>query len=753
MGSGVAQSGWECRFVTDGASGATRLVAIDADGDGDGDLVGAGTAGWLFWYENRGGALAGYHSLGHPNTSDVAVVDLDGDGALDLLARDGVSLWWQAGTAAGLGPEQSLPAPPPGRLLGAGDLDGDGDQDVVLGDASLQWLENLGGATFGSLHDISGAIADLRDLAVADLDGDSAADVVAAGRNGVAVFLGDGTGASFTRTDPLFRDTPSVAPLDVDGDGDLDLGVADPVGTSWLENVGGRFSGSLRDQTLAVTQIQAVGAGDVDGDGDADLLTGDALDAVGWRESAPGGLGPRNVLHTGTRYLSVVAGLDLDADGDVEVVSAGDQESDLRWSEPGAASQQVSHAANGVVGAVAVDLDLDGILDVVDVTQLSELAWSRGLGTTFEPRAVLGTPNAPRAVVVADVDGDGAPDVVTAAYDGVWWVAASAGGPGAPVLLKPTNRSLWDLATGDFDADGDADLASIQLGGGVSWYENRGARDFRTHAVGYPYGSERLRATDADGDGDPDLVVSYSQDSASGGVSVYENDGGGGFVPHPLATFPGGRAAWDVGDLDGDGAADVVLGLVDGAVRLDGSTVRTVVATGPGPVNDLRVADLDADGDLDVVLLGDRGDALWYLENDGLGALSAAVLLGESLEGQRLELPDLDGDGDLDLLVPALVGDAVQWFVDPWVTPVPEHTGLLDHTGTELVHTGVATEPADHTAAPPPTGAGGPEEKGGCSCRSGSAAPSAVAGVLALLAARRRRPVQGRTHHPGRRPA
>lgn len=750
MGSpvaGFAPPAWEERFVTDGACGATRLVALDADGDGDPDLVGGGASGWMFWFENTGGDLAGYHSLGHAYAADVGVADLNADGFPDLLARDVGAAWWRAGGPGGLGPEQPLPPISWGRVVAGGDLDGDGDDDLVFGEAPLGWAENLGGAAFGPIRTIDATLADVRHLVVADLDGDGVDDVVTAGRSGVSAFVNDGSGTAFTRADPTARQPEGIVALDVDGDGDLDLGIADTSGTGWLENVSGRLGGTVRDPTFAVTQIQGVGAGDVDGDGDLDLLTADALDEVGWRAVGGGGLGPRSVLHAGTRYLAVVAAIDLDGDGDAEVASAADQESHVRWAAPGAGTHEVSHAADGVVGAVAVDLDRDGALDVVDVTQLSELAWTRQIGGAFATRAVLGTPNTPRAVVAADIDGDGALDAVSAGFDGLWWVAAAAGGPGAPQLLLATNRSLWDLVAADLDGDGDTDLAALQSGGSVTWYENRGAGTVRAHAVGYPYGSDRLRAQDVDGDGDTDLLVSYPPTYGAGGVAVYRNDGAGSFAPRELASALAGPTSFDVGDLDGDGAADVVLGMIDGSIRwFDATGAASDLAVGPGPVNDLRVVDLDGDGDQDVVLLGDRGDALQLLENDGAGGLAAPALLGTSSWGERIELVDLDADGDLDVVVPALTGDAVQWFVDPWGPAGPG--GTADTADPETaVHTGVPGPPPDHTAAPTvgdptadsgPTSTGGPPGKSGCGCRSVGAWPG-VAGLAAALGVRRRR--------------
>jgi hypothetical protein len=107
----------------------------------------------------------------------------------------------------------------------------------------------------------------------------------------------------------------------------------------------------------------------------------------------------------------------------------------------------------------------------------------------------------------------------------------------------------------------------------------------------------------------------------------------------------------EAGDLDGDGALDLVSGS-DGqfAVLLgngDGSFAAPVLYASPG--YDPRIADLDEDGDLDVVLEDYSAEALVLYPGNGDGSLGSAVTFPSGAEPETHEIGDVDEDGHLDI--------------------------------------------------------------------------------------------------------
>jgi hypothetical protein len=185
-------------------------------------------------------------------------------------------------------------------------------------------------------------------------------------------------------------------------------------------------------------------------------------------------------------------------------------------------------------------------------------------------------------------------------------------------------------AFGDLDGDGDLDLLLGSWSARVGYYRNDGSRSAAAFTVidsamiTITRGSNTTPALgDVDGDGDLDLFVG----EASGALNFYRNDGGAAAPRFVLESDAfdgidvGRRSAPALADVDGDGDLDLLVGSDAGGVTLfrnDGS--RAV----PRFLRDRRLAldvppfaapalgDLDGDGDLDLVVGGVAGGAVYF---------------------------------------------------------------------------------------------------------------------------------------------
>ena len=269
-----------------------------------------------------------------------------------------------------------------------------------------------------------------------------------------------------------------------------------------------------------------------------------------------------------------------------------------------------------------------------------------------------------------DYDNDGDLDIVLTGED-------RTGGKFAKIYRNENNGAFSDInaaligvdngdvAWGDYDNDGDLDIALTGTSSGqgevTKLYRNEGGgifTDILAPLVGL--GVSAVAWGDYDKDADLDLLVAGQGSAESKVTKLYRNDGGR-FIDTQaaIAGVDEGSVAW--GDYDNDGSLDILLTGTDAArqdlakvYRNDGGNFTDINAPLEGV--DLSAAvwgDYDSDGDLDIVLAGDNTagrDIARVYENAG-GIFKLAPIALPQTDHSMLAWGDYDNDNDLDILL------------------------------------------------------------------------------------------------------
>lgn len=616
----------------------------------------------------------------------LALVDVDGDGGLDIVAASGpagtLSIVWSTEWFKGAATTWSIDQEVAGLVVD--DLDGDGLLDLATAlprSDAVAVVRGRGGRTFAEPQRFAaGAVP--RALVAADLDGTGPPELVTGN-------LGDGT-ISVLRglvAEPAIVVGPgprALAAGDVDGDGQVDVAVAladaDAVQILRGDGHGGLWPGPLHAVGAAPV---AVVAADLDGDGGLDLATADSLDdtvSVLWSDGAGGHQTrrawptvalpsalvavpeePLPVLGVLSKGTSEFERLDPRSGAAMARFVAGEPQALSPWDgeflAAGATASRI-HFGPGLVPTELwrddsrswvwpVDLEGDGVDELLFAVRNGEPGEMRLRGsdesTVFVPVGL----EFPDSVRSADVTGDGRTDVLLRLENTIAVLVQQPDGK----LLAGVPRSFADVRGSlPVDIDGDA-VAEVLLltetdnALHVARSDEDGALSVVAEfGLAFEQKPKSLRVIDGDGDATPDLLVGYS---GTVGHDYIED------LQGPLRELVDWPLCIDaLADLDGDGRLDTACcsSALFVAYDIFAPTDEMRVEEMEADCEGVRALDLDRDGDLDLLTYGrepqERALRLtpWVREAD------AWVLLGDHAFSEvqasaNYTFVELDGDG------------------------------------------------------------------------------------------------------------
>lgn len=420
-----------------------------------------------------------------------------------------------------------------------------------------------------------------------------------------------------------------------------------------------------------------VALGDIDGDGKNDIAVHAYDKNIVWYKY-PNWAKTVIVSNDDIRGDEIVL-IDLDQDGDLDVVSPFDNQGRNLWwfenplpkGDPGSAKWMGHKIGEGHVilkNLDVVDFDHDGKLDVAARHRDRIYLYFQNTPEDWVQRILYTRER--EGMDVGDIDHDGDMDIV---LNGFWLENPSD--PYNDTWSEYSIDDLWfnqdegdwrdnaaKVYLSDINQDGRLDVVfshSEKEGYPVAWYETTnpkaGDSAWTKHVIGYVDNCHTLQVADMDKDGDLDVVAGRLRDDPFLPLYIFYNEGGGN-TWEQVQIFEGGSYSGKVGDIDNDGDLDFIssrtwvnspiyiLRNLDNKLPI-GPWERHVIDT-EKPWRSVLImsGDINFDGLPDIIT-----GAWWYKNPGDPSGIWTRNNIGSPLKNMAAVF-DFDFDGDLDIL-------------------------------------------------------------------------------------------------------
>lgn len=381
----------------------------------------------------------------------------------------------------------------------------------------------------------------------------------------------------------------TVSAFDIDSDGDVDIAASSTALdiVAWWERTSSGYVKHVADNISQDPESFFVA--DLDGDGDGDFLVGGwESNEMIWVENQDTAF-VRHILDASFKNVHSVYAAHLNNDSRIDIVASGSNKT-LYWINNGSGAFTKRTFDNiGAWSIFPVDLDSDGRIDVVRSNRITRgIEWFRNKGdgnfsaaNIIDTQFAAGMSPAPDtteiwSVAAGDLDGDGDTDVVAALYpkfnpNSNGYVCAwlnDGNQQFTEFVVDSLVKGPRSVAVGDFDRDGDNDIAAA-ANTGVVWYELQ-MSVLPTLTLLAPNGGENVT-------GGSSFTLQWNSTGAIDTVKIeYSLDGGSTWMVIASSAANTGSFAWNVPDVQ-TSAALVRISKADNSSIFDTSNAAFTI--------------------------------------------------------------------------------------------------------------------------------------------------------------------------------
>jgi len=323
-----------------------------------------------------------------------------------------------------------------------------------------------------------------------------------------------------------------------------------------------------------------------------------------------------NIVSTNTTGMASVFAIDIDNDGDIDIISSSDSENKISWYENDGSESFIMHNIStneSEAHAVkAVDMDGDDDIDIIAIL-MTGLVWYENDGNQNFSMHTINSIGG-HSIFDIDLDEDGDIDIVVAENGQTKWYENNGEESFTEHNLSTQGWGANHVVAIDIDNDDDIDILSLNDDiPGVILHKNNGGQVFTEEIIIDTLDIKKLSVIDINNDGNIDaLGIKYD-----GNLYWYENVGLLNYSEHFISYYIDGIFPFDV---DNDGDIDILAYSIDQMnhnlsnllwLENDNQLFTKHIIT-IGNLNSLFAIDINSDNRVDLLTSSYEEDVLWY---------------------------------------------------------------------------------------------------------------------------------------------